>query len=110
MDKNEILAKSREENKGVDLAQTALMSRDNSVNTVLMMCFAFIFCFVQSVSGGGFNFGFFALGLLPSSIYAITRAQHKKTKWNIFCAIVQLPLVLFMSFGFVCQSFGILGF
>ncbi len=61
MNKEEILAKSRAENKNKDLYGMDVSKRAGSVTVVVMMAIAGVFFIVQILTGGGLNFGMWAL-------------------------------------------------
>ena len=61
MNKEEILAKSRAENKNKDLYSIDVSKLAGSITMVVMMVIAGVFFVVQIVTGGGLNFGMWAL-------------------------------------------------
>ena len=63
MDKEEILAKSRAENKNKDVYGYEISKLSGSVTTTVMLVIAGVFFVVQAVTGGGLNFGLWALVL-----------------------------------------------
>lgn len=63
MDKEEILAKSRAENKNKDVYGYEISKLSGSVTTTVMLVIAGVFFIVQAVTGGGLNFGLWALVL-----------------------------------------------
>lgn len=61
MDKNEILEKSRAENKNRDLYAQEVSKTANSAAVLVMLIIAAVFFLVQLYVGGGPNFGIWAI-------------------------------------------------
>ena len=66
MNKEEILAKSRAENKNKDVYEIEVLKQANSCGIIVMAVLAVIFFSVQIFVGGGQNWGMWALVFSPS--------------------------------------------
>ena len=66
MNKEEILAKSRAENKNKDIYEIEVLKQANSCGIIVMAVLAVIFFSVQIFMGGGQNWGMWALVFSPS--------------------------------------------
>ena len=71
MDKEEILAKSRAENKKADVYEQEIMKQANAITVTVMMILAAVFFFAQMLVGGGMNWG----------IWAIVFSVHMTRSW-----------------------------
>ena len=65
MNKEEILAKSRAENKNKDVYEIAVLKQANSSGIIVMAVLAVVFFSVQIFVGGGQNWGMWALVFSP---------------------------------------------
>lgn len=61
MDKEDILAQSRKENKDKDLFKLDIQNKSGIISSLVLVFLATILFIIQSVCGGGFNFALFAL-------------------------------------------------
>ena len=61
MNKEEILEKSRAENKNKDIYEQEILKQANSSAVIVMMVLATVFFAVQIFVGGGTNWGIWAL-------------------------------------------------
>lgn len=61
MDKNEVLAKSRTENKNRDIYELEVLNQASRIAVIVMSLFAVIFFVTQIFVGGGMNWGVWAL-------------------------------------------------
>lgn len=61
MDKGEILERSRKENKNQDIYEKEVLKEGNSATVLTIFIFATIFFIVQIFTGGGINYGLYAL-------------------------------------------------
>ncbi|MDE6168084.1 MAG: hypothetical protein K2G28_06460 [Acetatifactor sp.] len=61
MDKGEILERSRKENKNQDIYEKEVLKEGNSATVLTIFILATIFFIVQIFTGGGINYGLYAL-------------------------------------------------
>ena len=61
MNKEEILDKSRKENKNKDIFEQEVLKQGNSVANFVMIALATVFFVVQIFTGGGINYGIYAI-------------------------------------------------
>lgn len=61
MNKEEILEKSRKENKNKDIYEQEILKQGNAVANFVMILLATVFFVVQIFTGGGINYGIYAI-------------------------------------------------
>ena len=88
MNKEEILAASRKENKQKDPAALAVYAKGNEIGMIVGVILAFAFYAFEIFMGRGQNYGFFALILAPVATGFIYRAFKLKRKTDIISAII----------------------
>ncbi len=96
MNKDEILAKSRKENKDRDLVKQDIQVRAGTIGSLTATALATVFFVLQSVLGGGFNFGLYAIIFAISGASFIVVARRMRTKRDIMWAtLFSLGAVIF---------------
>ena len=61
MKKEDILEKSRKENKNKDMYEQEILKQGNAAANLVMIVLATVFFVVQIFTGGGFNYGIYAI-------------------------------------------------
>ena len=97
MNKEEILAKSRAENKNKDLYGMDVSKLAGSITTVVMMVIAGIFFVVQIITGGGLNFGMWALVFSADMINHWVKYIKLRLKGELLAALLYTLIVVVMS-------------
>ena len=97
MNKEEILAKSRAENKNKDLYGMDVSKLAGSITTVVMMVIAGIFFVVQMITGGGLNFGMWALVFSADMINHWVKYIKLRLKGELLAALLYTLIVVVMS-------------
>ena len=97
MNKEEILAKSRAENKNKDLYSIDVSKLAGSITTVVMMVIAGIFFVVQMITGGGLNFGMWALVFSADMINHWVKYIKLRLKGELLAALLYTLIVVVMS-------------
>ena len=97
MNKEEILAKSRAENKNKDLYGMDVSKLAGSITTVVMMVIAGIFFVVQIITGGGLNFGMWALVFSADMINHWVKYIKLRLKGELLAALLYTLIVAVMS-------------
>lgn len=84
MNKDEILAKSRAENKNKDIYEQEILKQTNTYAIITLMTLATIFFVIQICVGGGINYG----------IYAIISSGNMTTSWMKYIKLKQQKQLL----------------
>ncbi len=80
MDREEILARSREEHQNRDIYEQEVLKQANQYVLWVLAALATLFFFVQILSGGGINFGIYALVFAGNT--ALSWVKYAKLKQN----------------------------
>ena len=93
MNKEEILAKSRAENKNKDVYEIEVLKQANSCGIIVMAVLATIFFTVQIFVGGGHNWGMWALVFSPSMATCWVKYIKLRRKHELLTAIAYTVIV-----------------
>lgn len=97
MKKDEILEKSRKENKNQDLFEKEVSQKGGNMGALVAMILATIFYVIQIFVGGGTNYGLYAVVFsVPAAGYFVKAIKIKKKK-DIILAIIYIIVTLFFS-------------
>ena len=94
MDKDEILEKSRQENKGQDVYENQIMQKGASLGTTAAAILATIFFVVQIFTGGGQNYGLYAVVCSIMATNFIVKSLYLKRRHEIAVAALYTLLTL----------------
>lgn len=97
MDKNEILAKSRAENKNKDVYEQEVLKQASSGAVIVQMILAAIFFVAQIFVGGGINWGLWALVFSTNMTTSWVKYIKLHRKHELVAAIAYTILVSIMS-------------
>ena len=103
MQKEEILAKSREENKEKDLYEIDMQINAGHLSSLVAVMLGTIFFVTQSVTGGGFNFGVYAIVLALGAVRVIVKAVRMRRKRDIAIAVIYTAVTLALSVSHMAQ-------
>ena len=106
MNRDEILAKSRKENKAQDLYELEVEIKAGHVSALVALALATIFFVAQSVTGGGFNYGLFALVLSYAAARAIFRAVTLRKKLDAVFGVIYSIAILALSVAHMAKLLG----
>ncbi|WP_353056274.1 DUF6442 family protein [Paenibacillus sp. MER 99-2] len=98
INKDEILAKSRRENKNRDLFKLEVQSRAVNIGSVVAVFLATVFFVVQLLLDGGFNWGLYAILFSVSATSFLITAFRLKRSLDIVFAIICTLATLMFSF------------
>ena len=87
MNKEEILEKSRSENKNKDFYAEELNTIAATISSFCALILATVFFVIQLIVGQGFNFGLYAICFSVGAVQFIIKAIHLKRKRDVFPAI-----------------------
>lgn len=85
MNKEEILAKSRKENKNQDVYEKEVSQSGGNSATVVAAILATVFIVIQIFVGGGTNYGLYAVVSSALATGYTTKAMHLKKKRHLAC-------------------------
>ena len=106
VERDNILAKSREENNGADLVEKELDKRISSIVSVAVTALALLFSIMRRISGNGQHYGYNVILMCPMLIQMIVRFWYtRKRFYAVLTAFVGLFAVWFTVL-FVLQTFG----
>lgn len=97
MDKEEILKKSRAENKNMDVYEQEILKQGSTSAIAVMLVLAAIFFAVQIFVGGGTNWGLWALVFSASMTTFWVKYIKLRRKHELVMAIFHTIFVLVMS-------------
>lgn len=95
MNKEEILEKSRKENKNQDIYEKEVLKIGGNAGAVTSMILATIFFIVQILVGEGMNYGLYAIVFSVSATSFTVKAIKLKRKHEIAAAIAYITITLF---------------
>lgn len=97
MNKEEILERSRKENKGQDIYEQEVLKEGEGVGGFAAMMLATVFFVVQLIVGRGRNWGLWAIMLIYSASEVTVKAVRLRKKHEIILAVFYWVVVLLMS-------------
>ncbi|MDO4262102.1 MAG: DUF6442 family protein [Eubacteriales bacterium] len=97
MNKDEILSKSRAENKNRDVYEQEILKQTSRTAVIVQMAFATLFFVTQLLTGGGVNWGLWAILLSVNMTVSWMKYVKLHQKDEIVMAIVYTLLVFIMS-------------
>jgi hypothetical protein len=105
MNKEEILEKSRNENKNQDVYEKEVIKEGGNIGAVVAAILATIFFVIQILLGEGMNYGLYAVVFsIPAAGY-IVKAIRLKRKHEVVVAILYTIAVITFSVAHVYQLF-----
>ena len=97
MDKDEILAKSRAENKNKDVYEQEVLKQASRSAVVVQMALATLFFVTQIFTGGGINWGLWAIVFSANMTINWVKYMKLRRKSELMIAIAYTLLVSVMS-------------
>ena len=97
MNKDEILAKSRAENKNKDVYEQEVLKQASRSAVVVQMSFATLFFVTQIMTGGGINWGLWAIVFSANMTINWVKYIKLRRNYELLIAISYTVLVLVMS-------------
>lgn len=105
MNKEEILAKSRQENKNMDMYEMEVNGNTGTIGAIAGCLAAFILYFTQIFIGGGVNYSLWAvMSIMCSAVNIYKAVKLKSSRFTVkaviwtFTAIIVTGLALFYLF------------
>lgn len=103
MNKEEILKKSRLENKNRDLFEKEVFREGGNIGAVVAVALATIFFVIQIVVGEGMNYGLYAVVFSVLAAGFTVKAIRLKRKHELVVAIVYIVATLLFSIAHIHQ-------
>lgn len=103
MDKDDILAKSREENKDRDLYKEEINIRASSAGSIVALLLTTVFFILQTILKKEFNFGLYAILFSFGATNFIMRAVCLKRRRDIVFAIIYTLATVVLTVVFTYQ-------
>lgn len=103
MDRDEILAKSRAENKNQDVYEQEVLKQAGQTAIVVQMILAAVFFAIQVITGGGINWGLWALVVSSNMTFSWVKYIKLRRKSELGLAIAYTALVAVMSGYHICS-------
>jgi len=97
INKDEILAKSRKENKDKDLFKIEVQVNAGYVGSITAILLATVFFVTQILLGGGFDFGLYAIIFSVPAAGFIVKAIRLKRKRDIVLSVIYTLATLILS-------------
>ena len=94
MEKDQILEKSRKENKNQDIYEKEILKEGRNIGAATAGILATVFFVIQILTGGGINYGLYAV--VPAAAFTV-KAFRMKKKHEIFMAVIYIIFVLLLS-------------
>lgn len=101
MNKEEILEKSRAENKNKDIYEQEVLKQASTSAIIVMMVFATIFFAAQIFFGGGMNWSLWALVFSANMTIFWVKYIRLRRKHELVMAIAYTILVSALSVGYI---------
>ena len=106
MTKEEILAKSRQENKNRDIAEIDKAKNAARFSMIFSLIFICIFTALSLGATGRVNYGVIATEFCITFSMQLYKAVKSKNTADIVCAFLSGATFLLISFIAVCELFG----
>ena len=101
MDREEILQKSRTENRNQDFYEKEVLKQASTSVVIVMMVLATIFVAIQIIVGGGMNWGLYALVLSANMTTFWVKYIRLRRKHELVIAIIYTLSVAILSGGHI---------
>ncbi|SDS49380.1 hypothetical protein SAMN05444162_1592 [Paenibacillaceae bacterium GAS479] len=97
INKDDILSKSRKENKDKDLYKIEVQTKAGNIGSITAIFLATLFFVIQSLTGQGFDFGLYAIIFSVSAAGFIFKAVRMKHRLDIVLALIFTLTTLTLS-------------
>lgn len=103
MNREEILERSRRENRNRDYYEEELAKQGGTIVGGSMVLLATAFCVIQFLMGGGINYGLYAIVCCRSMVLAWMRWVRSKQDQQLSLALLCTVGVLLLSAGYIYE-------
>lgn len=103
MNKEEILAKSRIENKNRDIYEIEILKTCSNYAVIVAVVLATVFFVIQILTGGGINYGLYAIVFSVSATNFIIKYWKLRKKHELIMAVLYVVIVLAFTASHICS-------
>lgn len=97
MNKEEILEKSRKENRNKDIYEEELIKQGSAIVNIVMVILATVFFVIQVFTGGGINYGLYAIVFCHSMVLSWIKWRKLRQRQQFFLSFLYTVCVLLFS-------------
>ncbi len=97
MNREEILERSRAENRNKDIYELEILKQASAKATIVMIALVGVFTIVQMLLGGGIHWGLWALSFTPEMVTLWVKYRRFRHKREFAMAVVYTIMVSVMS-------------
>ena len=97
MNKEEILEKSRKENRNKDIYEEALIKQGSAIVNIVMVILATVFFVIQVFTGGGINYGLYAIVFCHSMVLSWIKWRKLRQRQQFLLSLLYTVCVLLFS-------------
>jgi len=97
MNKEEVLEKSRNENKDQDIFEKEVLKEGGNFGAMAAAVLATVFFVIQIIVGGGLNYGLYAVVFSVFTAGYIVKSIRLKRRQDIIIAVINTVAVLLFS-------------
>lgn len=97
MNKEEILEKSRKENKNKDIYEEELNKQGSAIVNSVMVILATVFFVIQVFTGGGINYGLYAIVFCHSMVLSWIKWRKLRQRQQFLLSLLYTVCVLLFS-------------
>lgn len=101
MNKEEILEKSRKENKNKDVYEQEIIKQGNAIVCSVMVILATVFFIIQVLTGGGINYGLYAIVFCHSMVLSWMKWIKLRQRKELSLALLYTVCVLLFSISHI---------
>ena len=97
MNKEEILEKSRKENRNKDIYEEELIKQGSAIVNIDMVILATVFFVIQVFTGGGINYGLYAIVFCHSMVLSWIKWRKLRQRQQFLLSLLYTVCVLLFS-------------
>lgn len=97
MNKEEILEKSRKENRNKDIYEEELIKQGSAIVNIVMVILATVFFVIQVFTGGGINYGLYAIVFCHSMVLSWIKWRKLRQRQQFLLSLLYTVSVLLFS-------------
>lgn len=97
MNKEEILEKSRKENRNKDVYEEELIKQGSAIVNIVMVILATVFFVIQAFTGGGINYGLYAIVFCHAMVLSWIKWRKLRQRQQFLLSLLYTVCVLLFS-------------
>ena len=97
MNKEEILEKSSKENRNKDIYEEELIKQGSAIVNIVMVILATVFFVIQVFTGGGINYGLYAIVFCHSMVLSWIKWRKLRQRQQFLLSLLYTVCVLLFS-------------